>query len=174
MTMALFGSKHYDSIMTKLRSLMGNAEATEAEVDVFLDGKELAGSAEKTDDGELAKVQAELESANTSVGALTKERDALKAEKDELQEQLNDANKAVETLTAQASEKDTKINNLAGQVASLKTQVSKLPTPPDAPKPDPKAGGNTDDFEEMVVSTKNIDNFLKGKTSAFKVEGQEN
>ena len=109
--MALFGSKHYDSIMTKLRSLMGNAEATEAEVDVFLDGKEIAGSAEKTDDGELAKVQAELESANTSIGALTKERDALKAEKDELQEQLNDANKAVETLTAEVSEKNTKINN---------------------------------------------------------------
>lgn len=172
--MALFGSKHYDSIIGKLRSLMGNAEATEAEIDVYLDGKEIKGEQSNTDEGELATVKAELETANANVTALTKERDNLKTDNATLQEQLNDANKAVETLTAQVGEKETKITNLAGQVASLKTQVSKLPTPPDAPKPDPKAGGNTDDFEEVVVSTKNIDNFLKGKTSTFKVEGQEN
>lgn len=171
--MALFGSKHYDSIISKLRSLMGNTEATEAEIDVYLDGKEIKGE-QSGGEGELATVKADLEAANANVTALTKERDGLKTDNATLQEQLSDANKAVETLTAQLGEKETKINNLAGQVASLKTQVSKLPTPPDAPKPDPKAGGNTDDFEEVVVSTKNIDNFLKGKTSTFKVEGQEN
>lgn len=172
--MGLFGSKHYDSIIGKLRSLMGNAEATEAEIDVFLDGKEIAGEEAKTDDGELANVQAELKTSKDTVTALTSERDTLKTDKTTLQGQLDDANTAVETLTAQLADKDTQIKNYAGQVASLKTQVSKLPTPTDAPKPQPNAGGNTDDFEEVVVSTKNIDNFLKGKTAAFKTEGGDN
>lgn len=172
--MALFGSKHYDSIIGKLRSIMGNAEATEAEVDVYLDGKEFKSAENNTAEGELATAQADLKTANDSVTALTTERDTLKTNIATLQEQLNDANKAVETLTAQVAEKETQVKNYAAQVASLKTQVSKLPTPPDAPKPTPNAGGNTDDFEEVVVSTKNIDNFLKGKTSTFKVEGHEN
>ncbi|MCB0542099.1 MAG: hypothetical protein KDC70_01190 [Saprospiraceae bacterium] len=165
----MFGSKNKESIYSKIRAFMDNPEATEAEMDAFLD---------------------EFTPGNTpdpeALQALTVERDALAAQVQELQGQVAAATAAgdtlaqeIETLTSQLADaqgnlRSMQIENgqaqdaiaaleeekktLGIQLATIKVKAGGLKTEGDGITT-PNGG---DGLDGEIVKTEHLDSFLNG------------